>query len=206
MYGDALAAGYIADDGLSGNRIAAFGAIYEQIVTAFYFDRQVARGGHAALKRNGGRRRWRDAFLLRLIVLGELVRRGVLKHLARGEFSVAEAGVEVFDLAVTVFRGDTLELRFGDPVEVHTETRASFSRYFSPISMALTRSVVLMTCLILFLAREVLTMDSQSLLGRWFGCVMISTMSPLRSVYFNGTIRPLTLAPTQVLPTSEWMA
>ena len=47
--------------------------------------------------------------------------------------------------------------------------RASRSRYFSPISMAFTRSVVLMTCLILLRAREVLTSASQSLLGRWPG-------------------------------------
>ena len=69
--------------------------------------------------------------------------------------------------------------------------------------MALTRSVVLMTCLILLRARDVLTSASQSLLGRWPDCVRISTTSPLRSAYFNCTMRPLTLAPVQVLPTSE---
>ena len=58
--------------------------------------------------------------------------------------------------------------------------RASRSRYFSPISIALARSVVLMTCLILLRALEVLTSASQSLLGRWPVCVRISTTSPLR--------------------------
>ena len=56
--------------------------------------------------------------------------------------------------------------------------RASFSRYFWPISIAFSRSVALMTCLILLRAREVLTKASQSLLGRWPGCVRISTTSP----------------------------
>ncbi len=63
--------------------------------------------------------------------------------------------------------------------------------------MALARSVVLMTCLILLRACEVLTNASQSLLGRWPGCVRISTTSPLRSADFSGTMRPFTLAPTQ---------
>ena len=58
--------------------------------------------------------------------------------------------------------------------------RASFSSYFWPISMALARSVALMTCLILLRAREVLTSASQSRLGMWPGWVRISTMSPLR--------------------------
>ena len=80
--------------------------------------------------------------------------------------------------------------------------RASFSRYFWPISIALTRSVALMTCLILLRARDVLTSASQSLLGRWPACVRISTTSPFFRLYFSGTMRPLTFAPTQVLPTS----
>ena len=64
--------------------------------------------------------------------------------------------------------------------------------------MALMRSLALMTCLILLRARDVLTNASQSLLGWWPGWVMISTMSPLRSVERSGTMRPFTLAPTQV--------
>ena len=70
----------------------------------------------------------------------------------------------------------------------------------------LSRSLALMTCLILLRAREVLTKASQSLLGTWPACVMISTMSPFLQRARSGTMRPLTLAPTQVLPTSEWMA
>ena len=42
-----------------------------------------------------------------------------------------------------------------------------------------------MTCLILLRAREVLTSDSQSLLGWWPGWVRISTTSPLRSTYLQ---------------------
>ena len=72
--------------------------------------------------------------------------------------------------------------------------------------MALARSVVLMTCLILLRALDVLTIASQSLLGRCPVCVRISTTSPLRSADFSGTMRPFTFAPTQRLPTSEWIA
>ena len=69
--------------------------------------------------------------------------------------------------------------------------------------VALARSLALITCLILLRARDVLTKASQSLLGSWPGCVMISTTSPLRKLERSGTMRPFTLAPTQVLPTSE---
>ena len=44
---------------------------------------------------------------------------------------------------------------------------------------------------------------NQSLLGSWPDWVMISTMSPLRRLERSGTIRPFTLAPVQVCPTSE---
>jgi hypothetical protein len=81
--------------------------------------------------------------------------------------------------------------------------RDSFSRYFWPISIAFTRSPALIRCLILLRARDVLTKASQSLLGSWPGCVMISTMSPLRRLERSGTMRPFTFAPTHVLPTSE---
>ena len=36
--------------------------------------------------------------------------------------------------------------------------------------------------------------------------VMISTRSPVCSSVSSGTMRPLTLAPTQRLPTPEWIA
>jgi len=39
-------------------------------------------------------------------------------------------------------------------------------------------------------------------LGLWSFCVTTSTMSPVRSLVRSGTMRPLTLAPTQVWPTS----
>ena len=84
--------------------------------------------------------------------------------------------------------------------------RLSRSKYFSPISIALARSVVLMTCLILLRAFDVLTIPSQSLEGRWPFCRRISTTSPLRIAYFKGTMRPLTFAPTHSLPTLVWTA
>ena len=52
----------------------------------------------------------------------------------------------------------------------------------------------------------VLTTRSQSVLGPLEeGAVMISTRSPVSSSVSSGTMRPLTFAPTQWLPTPEWM-
>ena len=59
--------------------------------------------------------------------------------------------------------------------------------------MALARSVVLMTCLILLRALDVLTSASQSLLGRWPVCVRISTTSPLRSAVLERHDAPVHL-------------
>jgi hypothetical protein len=56
------------------------------------------------------------------------------------------------------------------------------------------------------LAREVATKLSQSREGRALGPVRISTTSPFWSSARNCTIRPLTRAPMQRLPTSVWIA
>ena len=59
---------------------------------------------------------------------------------------------------------------------------------------------------ILALASLVLTMLSQSREGPWEACeVMTSTKSPVSRELDRGTMRPLTLAPMQRLPTAEWM-
>src|SRR5438552_3840085 len=55
-------------------------------------------------------------------------------------------------------------------------------------------------------AFDVITKFSQSRDGWLCGFVRISRTSPFRSWYLSGTMRPLTLAPTQVLPTSVWIA
>ncbi len=53
------------------------------------------------------------------------------------------------------------------------------------------------------LARGVLTHLSQSRVGACCGVVIISTVSPLRRIYFSETSWPLTRAPEQWWPTSE---
>ena len=70
--------------------------------------------------------------------------------------------------------------------------------------MLRARSSACSTCLILLRARDVTTNDSQSRLGLWPGCVMISTMSPFCSRVRSGTILPLMSAPTHWWPTSVW--
>src|ERR687883_45223 len=63
-----------------------------------------------------------------------------------------------------------------------------------------------MRCLILLRARDVATKFSQSRLGLWPACVMISTMSPFFRRVRSGTILPLTRAPTHLCPTSVRIA
>ena len=55
-------------------------------------------------------------------------------------------------------------------------------------------------------ASDVLTICSQSRDGPWAEDeVMISTKSPFSSSVDSGTMRPLTFAPTHLLPTAVWM-
>ncbi len=73
----------------------------------------------------------------------------------------------------------------------------SFSRISWPISSERLRCSARTTLRILLRALAVLTNDSQSLLGRWLGLVMISTVSPFLSFWRSGAILPLMRAPTQ---------
>ena len=55
MHGDSLAARYISHDALASDRIAALGAIDQQVVDAFHLDDQVASLG--ACQTSSSRRR-----------------------------------------------------------------------------------------------------------------------------------------------------
>ena len=55
-------------------------------------------------------------------------------------------------------------------------------------------------------ADGVRTMFSHPREGLALFCVRISTRSPVCRRYASGTMEPFTLAPTQWLPTSVWMA
>src|SRR5436309_2632804 len=120
MDGHSLAAGDVAHDGFAGDRIAALGAIDHHVIAALHLDGKVAwRFGTA-----WNQRRRRAGRLLRgfdLFGRRELAWRGVLQHLPRREFAVAEAGVEILDLAVAVLSGDAFELRLSDLSEVHPQ-------------------------------------------------------------------------------------
>ena len=72
--------------------------------------------------------------------------------------------------------------------------------------MAWARSSSRMNSWILVLAPAEVTMESQSRLGLWSARVNTSTRSPFCRMCRSGTMRPLTLAPTQWCPTSVWMA
>ena len=75
-----------------------------------------------------------------------------------------------------------------------------------PNCLLFSRCSVRRCARIRFFARDVVTNESQSLLGRCLLDVMISMMSPLFSSFFIGTIRPLTFAPTVDWPTAECTA
>ena len=77
-----------------------------------------------------------------------------------------------------------------------------------PVSAAASLRSLENQCLILFLARALLTNCSQSRLGAasWALEVKISTVSPLFSWLSSATRRPLTRAPMQRWPTSVWIA
>src|SRR5438445_674493 len=104
MDGHALTPGDVAHDGLAGDRIAALGAIDHDVVAALDLDGKIARRVGTAWNQ---RRRRAGPLLRGFDFLGrwELAWRGVLQHLPRREFAVAEAGVEIFDLAVAVLSG-----------------------------------------------------------------------------------------------------
>ncbi len=119
MHRDAFAARHISDDAFAANRIAALGAIYQQIVDALYLDHQVA--GIAGRTR----RRWprlRGSRFGRLHRLTDRVRRQVLQHLPRGKLAVPERGVQILRLAATVLAGHALQIGTGDPRELHSQT------------------------------------------------------------------------------------
>src|SRR5208282_5257457 len=80
--------------------------------------------------------------------------------------------------------------------------RDSFSRRRLPISVASSRSCVLMKWRILLLACEDFTKLSQSRLGLCPFCVRISTTSPLTTSCRRETICPFTFPPTHWCPTS----
>ena len=61
-------------------------------------------------------------------------------------------------------------------------------------------------CLIFVRAAPLLARFSQSRLGPGaFFDVRMSTMSPFCSTWSKVTMRPLTVAPTMLLPMAEWM-
>ena len=58
--------------------------------------------------------------------------------------------------------------------------------------------------LIFDFAFDVTTKSSQLTVGLTFSDVIISTWSPLLSIWLNGTSFPLTLAPLVLVPISVW--
>ena len=82
------------------------------------------------------------------------------------------------------------------------------SRISRPSWLETVSSSCRIHCLILWRARPVRTCWSQSRLGRAWGEVRISTVSPFLSSRCSGAIRPLILLPWQRVPTSvcTWKA
>ena len=116
---DALAARNITHDGLAADRVTTLGPVDQQVVDAFDFDDQVliaaCRRGSARTRRNGGRGRLRH-------FEGDLAGRHFLENLTRRELTVPERGVQILNLAVTVFGGDGFDLVLWNPHQLHAET------------------------------------------------------------------------------------
>ena len=110
-----LPARNVADDGLSRDRIAALGAVDQQIVRSLDLQNQVAGWPSVG---GGGRRRDRTGGSVRLLglVLHGLGRQ-LLENLARREAAVAQGGVQILHLAVAVLAGYPLQFRLADPVQ-----------------------------------------------------------------------------------------
>ena len=117
MHRHALAARHVADDRFAADRIAALGAVDQQVVHALDLDDQVARcrrGRPERRKRGRGRR-----LLLLFLLQAHRVGRQLLEDLPRGELPVAERGVQVVHLREAVLGSDALEIRLADPGQLH---------------------------------------------------------------------------------------
>src|SRR5271168_163230 len=122
--GYAAAAGDIADDFVTGNRVAALGAKDEQVVVAVHLD-----GGLAESQGffDGGDE------------LGRRLRSGVgkglaqyfLQRLARREFSVAERGVEIFRARAAVIRRDLGDSLVVNALQAYAEVPGFFFQQFA---------------------------------------------------------------------------
>src|SRR5208282_3925286 len=99
--GHATAARDIADDFVAGNGVAALGAVDEQIVLPAHLD-----GGLAESQGFFDRAHKACGLFNRGNLLCKSFWNYFLYRLARGDFSVAQSGVEVFGARAAVLRGD----------------------------------------------------------------------------------------------------
>src|SRR5262249_31622576 len=118
MHRDSLPPRDIPDDRITGDGIAALGAIDHDVVGAADFDREIPWNRRLLGRLIGGGRR-----LLRFGGLGvhKLIGRSALQYVAGGELPVAQTRVQVLYLAIAVFAGDALELGFRNTAERHAE-------------------------------------------------------------------------------------
>ena len=108
VHGDATAASDVADDIVAGNRRAAFRAIHHQIVVATaHHDRAFVHAQHAL---DGGN----DLRLFVFARLSDWLAGSLGEHLARGPFSVAEVGVEIFYAPAAVVGRNALPVLIGN--------------------------------------------------------------------------------------------
>src|ERR1019366_6253950 len=121
-----LAAGDIADDTFALDRVTALRPIDHDVVHAVDFNNGIVVLLSVAL-----RGRWLD-HRRRRGLFGHLLGRGFLQYLTGGKFAVAEARIQVLDLAQAVFAGYTLQIVLLNPVELHTQT----ARFFFEILLA----------------------------------------------------------------------
>jgi len=128
--------------------------------------------------------------------------RQLVEHLVRGVLALAQRRQQIGRRGHAVFIGNAAQVWSLIWLIGTLNFLASRSSSLRPISTALARWSSLSQCLILLRARGLLTKREPVAARLVVFCVTISTMSPVRSFDRKGTMRPFTLAPTQVWPTS----
>ena len=118
VHRDASTARDVADNVVSGNGIAALGAINHQVIVSADLNGRVLHAQHALYGGNDLRRFF-------LSGLGQRLMGSFGEHLSGGPFAVAEVGIEVVNTTAAVIGGDALSVLAGD----FLQTDAAVARF-----------------------------------------------------------------------------
>jgi len=201
MHRDALAAGDIADDLFAADGVATARAVDQEIVLAFHLERLRALPKKTRLTASDI---WPSVLLttpsgaagsIAMVEPGSsLLSTGALSTCRSRRRPAARRACQAILRGNLVVVGLVI-LGERDLVLARLALQQLATHFDGALALVLVEPV-----LDLVAARELLAKLSQSRLGEWPAWVVISTMSPLRSLERSGTMRPLTLAPVVVLP------